>query len=171
MDTNTNRDSDPFINETNSYETNFRTEGVVGDTSYRSSLDGAGRESWKGMAENLYHDMSLLWERQSMLIRTEMNEKFSDIKTAGGSLVTGGVLLFAGVFSLVATAIIALDLVLPLWASAVIVTAFLLIVGGIMLGAAKKKLEADKLKPTRSIETLGEISTTLKERFYEFKRH
>lgn len=159
------------LNETNSSESNFRINGSSDMGSFDSSLNGQGRESWKSMGENLYRDMSLLWDRQSLLIRTEMNEKLSDMKTAVGSLVAGGAVLFVGVFALVATAIICLNLILPLWASAVIVTAVLLIAGGIMLGAAKKKLEADRLKPRHSIETLGEISTTLKERLYEFKRH
>lgn len=170
MDTNIHKDTDPFIDTNGSYK-NFSTGSGV--NSFDSvGVDGVGsRESWKSMAEHLYQDMSVLWDRQSMLIRTEMNEKFSDIKTASVSLGAGSVLMIAGAFALVATAIILLDLVLPLWASAVIVTALLFIVGGVLIVGAKKKLEADKIKPKRSIETLGEISTTLKERLYEFKQH
>jgi hypothetical protein len=113
--------------------------------------------------------MSMLWDRQSMLIRTEMNEKLAEVKAASVSIGIGSALLLAGVFSLVATAIICLALVVPLWASAVIVTALCLVVGGVMVFGAKKKLEADNIKPVHSIEAFGEISNTLKERLYEFK--
>lgn len=127
------------------------------------------RESWTAMAQNLYSDVQMLWDRQSMLVRTEMNEKLTEIKAASVSIGVGSVLLMAGLFSLVATAMICLSLVIPLWASAVIVTALCLIVGGVMVMGARKKLEADKIRPVHSIEAFGEISSTLKERLYEFK--
>jgi hypothetical protein len=126
---------------------------------------------WKFAFENLSNDMIRLWDKESRLIRTEMNEKVSQVKTAAGALAAGGSVMLVGVFSLAATAIIALDLVMPLWLSAVIVTAALFIVGGIMLATGKKKLEAEKLKPRHSIETLGEIKTTLQERVHEFTKH
>lgn len=168
MDINTQNDRDPYINQAGSYQ-NFSTNGNVDPY---ARVDGMGpRDSWKMMAENLYHDMSGLWESQSMLIRTEMNEKLTEIKAASVSLGAGSVLMIAGAFSLVATAIISLNLFLPLWASAIIVTVLLFVVGGVLIAGAKKKLEVDKIKPTRSIDTFGEISTTLKERLYEFKKH
>ena len=141
----------------------------VGASTYGNVGGVPERETWSAMAQNLYSDMTLLWDRQSMLIRTEMNEKIADIKTASVSLGVGSVLMVGGLFALIATAIICLNLVVPLWAAAVIVTALLFIAGGVMLMTAKKKLEADKLKPVHSIEAFGEISTTLKERLYEFK--
>lgn len=166
MEPNTQRDTDPFINTSNSYESTY-SDGQVG-SEYDNSVT---RDSWRVMAENLYHDMVGLWDKQSMLVKTEINEKVGDIKTASVSLIGGGVVMVAGVFSLVATAIILFNLIMPLWASAVLVTAILFIVGGVMLMTAKKKFEADRLKPRHSIETLGDISNTFKERIYEFKRH
>lgn len=112
---------------------------------------------------------ALLWEKQSELIRTEMNEKVTQLKAAAASMVAGGAVLFVSLICVAATAIIALNLVMPLWLSGVIVTAAFLIIGGIMVGGAKQKLEADSLKPRRSVETLSEIKSTLKERVHEFK--
>ncbi len=149
-------------------------EGVnqsIGDRSVNSSYDSAERESWKSMVQNLYSDINNLWQKESLLIRTELNEKVSDIKTAARSFAIGGSVLFGAMFALVATAIIGLDVFLPLWLSAVIVTAVMFIVGGVMLTGAKKKIEANRLKPTHSIETLSEIKNTFQERVHEFKRH
>lgn len=151
---------------------NFSTDGVGRGSinGFNSNVGGVtDRESWSVMVQNLYHDMQGLWDRQSMLIRTEMSEKITDIKAASVTGGIGTVCMVAGLFSLVATAIICLNLIVPLWAAAVIVTALLFIVGGVMLATAKKKLAADKLKPVHSMEAMSEISTTLKERLYEFK--
>lgn len=135
------------------------------------SYQNIERESWKGMAENLYSDLASLWSKESELIRAEMNEKITDAKSGIISAVAGGVVLFVGLQCLAAFAIIALDLALPLWVAALTVTAAFMIVGGIMLSAAKKKLDAEKLKPRRSVDAFGEIQTTLKEKVNEFRTH
>lgn len=132
---------------------------------------GTERESWKIMVQNLYQDMSQLIQRESQLIRSEVTEKISDVKTATGSLAVGGVLLFVGIFAAVATVITLLALVMDLWASCALVSCVLFVVGGIMVKAAQKKLTAEKLRPRQSIETIGEISNSFKERINEFKHH
>ncbi|HXH29837.1 MAG TPA: phage holin family protein [Bacteriovoracaceae bacterium] len=129
------------------------------------------RDSWKVMFEHLYADMTRLFERESLLIRTEVREKFMEAKVAVGSLAVGAMMLFIGAFAAAATAIILLDQFLPLWASALIVTAVLCIAGYVMVTGALKKLEGDRLTPRQSLETLGEITTTFKERINEFKHH
>lgn len=129
------------------------------------------RETWKEMAQHLYTDMNQLWQKQSLLVSTELNEKIAEIKIAAGSLAVGAALLLVGLFALVATAIILIDLVAPLWLSALLVTTVLLVVGAVMLMGAKKKLKADKIKPEKSIETFGEIRNTFQERIHEFKQH
>lgn len=153
-------------------ETNINHE--FGDGQFRNDTavgTPPPRESWSVMFEHLYADMTQLYERESLLIRTEVKEKIDEVKTVFSSMVIGGSFLFAGVFAAVSTAIIALDLVLPLWASALIVTILLFAIGGIMVLGAKKKLGANKLVPRKSIDTLGEIKTTFKERMNEFKSY
>lgn len=138
-------------------------------TNIHSTTGRTDSDSWRFMLEKLYDDMGRLWEKESELIRVEMNEKLTQVKAAAASMIAGGAVLFVGLLCVAATAIIALNLITELWLAAVIVTAVFLIVGGIMVGGAKQKLEADSLKPRRSVETLGEIKTTLKERVHEFK--
>jgi uncharacterized integral membrane protein len=166
-------DANPNIKLDGTYKDgHIRSERPVGHTGayHVDEFDHTGRDSWKVMFDRLYVDMSRLMERERLLFKTEVKEKVSDLKNAIGSLVVAGSLLFVGVFALVATTIILLNLVMPLWASALIVTAILFIVGGILIGNAKKKLDADHLKPKQSIETFGEMTNTFKETINEYRQ-
>lgn len=129
------------------------------------------RDSWKSMTNRFYTDITHLMEKEGQLIRAELNEKVTDVKAGVISLVSAGVVMFVGLISLAATATILLDQVTSLWLASVIVTAAFLIIGAIMLGTAKKKLEADKLKPRKSIEAFGEIRHSLKEKVNEITKH
>ena len=128
------------------------------------------RESWKDMTQKFYSDVVHLFEKEGELIRTEMSEKVSDVKTASVSLITGGVVAFVGLLCVAATAIIALDIVTELWLASSIVTVIFLAIGGIMLMSAKKKLESDRIKPNKSIAAFGEIRHTLKEKVNEITK-
>ncbi len=153
MDSNLPNSIDPYINANST--TDIHTE----------------RDSWKVMAQNFYTDMSRLIEKETQLIRVEMNEKVVQLKVATGAMVTSGVVLFVGVFCAAATAIICLNLVAPLWLAAMIVTAALLVMGGVMFAGAKKKLAATDLMPVRSIEAISEIRQTLQEKVNEITKH
>lgn len=153
------------INKNFDYK-NENVHQLYSETHPRNVNEG---HSWKLMFDRISGDMTTLWERESLLIRSEINEKFIDAKNALTSFAVGGALLFVGLIAAVFAAIYVLDVFVPLWLSAVIVTAVLFVVGGVMISIAKKKLDADKLKPRHSIDTLGEIKTTLKERVHEFR--
>lgn len=158
MDSNIPRNVDPFIEGGGSVNTNFDSRNF-------------DRESWKDMSQRLYTDVSNLFIREGELIRAEMSEKVLDVKSGAISLVGGGAVLFVGALCLAATAIILLDLVAPLWLSAVIVTVVFLAIGAFMLMAGKKKLASDRIKPTKSIEAFGEIRHSLKEKVHEITKH
>lgn len=128
------------------------------------------RDSWGLMFEKLSTDMTNLWERQSTLISTELNEKVTTIKVASVSMVTGGVLLFVGTLCLAATAIIALSNIMDPWIAAAVVTIALMVIGFVMVKGAQKKLAGRGLVPEHSIEALGQIKNTFQERIHEFKR-
>ena len=155
MEPNMPKDIDPFINGQGSGSVERHFE----------------RESWKDMTQKFYNDVVHLFEKEGELIRTEMSEKVSEVKTASVSLVTGGVVAFVGLLCVAATAIIALDIVTELWLASTIVTVVFLAVGGIMLMSAKKKLESDRIKPNKSIAAFGEIRHTLKEKVNEITKH
>lgn len=150
MDTNINR-ADPFIDG----------GGTITDD----------RESWKSQIQRVYGDVARLMDKEGQLMRAELNEKILDIKTSAVSLIAGGVVLFVGVLSFAGTAVILLDLFAPLWLASVIVTAAFLMIGAVMLGTAKKKLNSHNLRPNKSIAAFGEIRTSLKEKVNEITKH
>ncbi len=158
MDSNTPKNIDPFIDGGGSVNTSFENQTY-------------DRESWKDMSQRLYTDVTNLFVREGELIRAEMNEKVTDVKAGAVSLIGGGVTLFVGLLCVAATAIILLDLIAPLWLAAVIVSVVFLAIGGMMLGAAKKKLAADKIRPNKSFEAFGEIRHSLKEKVHEITKH
>lgn len=151
--TNIQNDVDPFINGSGQVQ------------------HGTERESWKDMAQGVYGDVVHLMEKEGRLIRTEMNEKLIDVKNASVNIGVGGVLLHTGALCFAATCIILLGQVMNLWIASAVVTFIFLAVGAFLLMAAKKKLEADNLKPNRSLAAFGEIRHTLKEKVNEITKH
>jgi hypothetical protein len=114
-------------------------------------------------------DLAQLWDKESLLIRSEFHEKVSDVKEGLGSLLTGAAFIFAGLFAAMLTAVFVLDLFLPIWTSALIVAIAFTCIGAVLMGLAKKKLEFDRIRPKRFMETLEEIGASLKERMDELK--
>src|ERR1700754_3792845 len=83
--------------------------------------------------------VQLAGEQVRQLIRDELALAKAELSTKGkhagigiGLFSGGGVLVFYGVGALIATAIIALGLVLPLWLAALAVTVAIFLVAGIM---------------------------------------
>lgn len=154
--------------EQNTYQDNNVHELYPGGTMGTTTPT---REGWGVMFERLTSDMTNLWDRQSALIATELNEKVTTIKVASGSLVVGGVIAFVGVICLAITAILALSQVVEPWIAAAIVTVALLVIGLVMVKGAQKKLSGKGLVPEQSIDALNQIKNTFQERVHEFKRH
>jgi hypothetical protein len=127
--------------------------------------------NWRGSIQKFYTDVSVLIEREGQLIRTEIGEKTTQVKTATILFASAGVILFVGAICLSATAIILLSYVIPTGLSAIMVTAVFLIVGAVMLGTAKNKLDADNLVPRKSIDALADIRYSLKEKVNEITKH
>jgi hypothetical protein len=153
MDNQINSKRDPFLDVRNSGQNEM------------------ARESWGNMAQRLYTDVSNLVEREGQLIRTEIVEKTTQLKSGIVSLVSAGVVLFLGVLCLAATSIILLDYLLPLGWAAFLVSAVFLMVGGVIMGRAKKKMDAGNLLPRKSMNAISEISVTLKEKANEITKH
>lgn len=109
-----------------------------------------------------------LSEQTSRLIRDELrlaqNELRATAKRAGlgcGLLGGAGAVALYGAGASIATAIIALDLVLPLWASALIVTVALFIVAGI--GALLGKSQLQKAFPATPQRTVQNVKRDVQE--------
>ena len=105
--------------------------------------------------------ISQLSEQTSTLVRSELAlakvELTNSAKHAGlgaGLFSVAGVLAWFGLGALIATAIIALDLVLPLWAAALIVTLVLFVAAGIAALVGKKQVQQVTPTPERTVENV-----------------
>ncbi|HZK35520.1 MAG TPA: phage holin family protein [Aeromicrobium sp.] len=114
--------------------------------------------------------MIQLSDQTSRLIRDEMQlarvELKSTVKQVGlgaGLFSAAGLLALFGVATLIATAIIALALILPLWASSLIVTAVLLITAGIAAMVGKNHLKQASPTPERTVENVQRDIREVKE--------
>jgi len=105
--------------------------------------------------------MSQLSEQTSRLVRSELQlakvELTNSAKHAGlgaGLFSVAGVLAWFGLGALIGTAIIALDLVLPLWAAALIVTLVLFVAAGIAALVGKNQVQQVTPTPERTVENV-----------------
>ena len=115
----------------------------------------------------LVHDLSQqlpdLIRSELRLAQAEVTEKGKRAGLGVGMFGVAGLLAYFGVAGLITTAILALDLVLPAWMAALIVSAVLLAAGGIVAMVGKKKVEqASPPMPERAIEGVKEDIATVK---------
>jgi len=106
--------------------------------------------------------MTRLSEQTSRLVRDELALAQVELKNTakqagkGAGLLSGaGVLALYGLGAAIATAIIALALVLPLWASALIVTGVLFVAAGVAALLGKKEVEQVSPTPQRTVENVS----------------
>lgn len=105
-------------------------------------------------------DSSHLVRSELQLFRTEMTEKAKTAGVGAGLLSGAGVVALFGVGALVTTSILALNLVLPAWLGALIVTVVLFAAAGIAALLGKKKIaQLAPPTPERTVENVrGDIA-------------
>lgn len=121
--------------------------------------------SIKEIIEVLRPQLQELTDKQLELARTELAPVGKRAGLAAGLLVAGGVFMFVFLIFLSLTGVYLLNLLLPLWVSALIVSGILLLVGGILAGAGASILRNLDPKPHRTIRTLQQNVNWLKGQF------
>jgi hypothetical protein len=128
-------------------------------------MDGRVREE-RSLGElfgDLTDDVRMLLRQEVALARTEVSDKVAHLSRDGMRIGVGGVLAFVGFQALVATAIIALDLIIPLWLSALLVGAVLAIVGYVLIRQGMNDVKRRGITPTETISSLKEDSEWLQD--------
>lgn len=110
----------------------------------------------------LSEQTSRLVKEELGLARLELKESAKHAGVGAGLFSAAGLLGFFGVATLIATAVIALDLALPLWASALIVAALILLAAGVAVMVAKKQIQQVSPKPGRTVENVRKDVQELK---------
>lgn len=111
-------------------------------------------ESVPGLVKKLASDLSTLFNQELALAKAEMTSAVSNVGSGISSLAIGGAVLYAGILFLLGGIMLLLAYWVALPIAALIVGAVVAIVGAILLGTGKKKMDADALKPDRTIASV-----------------
>lgn len=122
------------------------------------------QRSTTGLIGDAGDQLARLVRTEGRLARLEMRSKGKQAGMAAGLLGLGGALGLLGCLMLVATAVLALNLVLAAWLAALIVAVVLLLVGGVaaLLGRSRLKRLSPVL-PEESLETIKRDYRDLRE--------
>ena len=105
----------------------------------------------------LLSDVRLIFERQAQLAKLELEDKGSRLRTAGVEIAAAVVVAVLGVGVLITAAVLALTIVLPAWAAALIVGAVLVAVAAVLFLMGRARLRSlGSLAPTETIEAARE---------------
>lgn len=114
---------------------------------------------------DLFRDGSELVRQEIELAKAEMRENISGLMKDGVGIAVGGAMAFVGLFALVAAAILALGLVMPYWASALIVGGVLVLIGMIVVMSNVRAMRNTGIAPKQTMETLKEDARMVREKF------
>lgn len=128
-----------------------------------SHLRGVNSEaSVPTLIRQLADDATNLVSKEIRLAKTEMFENINGIKKGVSSIATGAFVLYAGMLTLIFSAVLGLANVVDLWLSALIVGGIVAIIGFAMLGAGKKKMDAAAMRPDHTINSVKDDKRAVK---------
>lgn len=117
----------------------------------------ASREADRSLPGNLaeltHHTIDLL-RKEMKLAKVEVGEKLDQARQGMTNLAVGGLILFAGVLTLLAAAVLGIGLYIPYWASALIVGGAVALIGAVMLGKGRHDVQPESLEPERTIDEI-----------------
>lgn len=113
---------------------------------------------------DLAREMGILVRQEVGLATSEMTHKASRAGQELAVIAVAGLVLYAGVLAIVATAIIGLATAgMPWWSAALLVGVVVSAVGAVMLQRGMQSLKRADLTPRQTIHTLKEDSQWAKE--------
>lgn len=115
------------------------------------------------LLSELTRELSTLFRQEVTLAKTEMTQKASKAGKDVGFLAVGGAIAYAGFLAILAGVVLALGLVLPWWASALIVGVVVAAIGYFLIRKGQAALKQVDLTPQETVETLKEDKQWLKE--------
>jgi hypothetical protein len=126
-----------------------------------------GERSLTGLFADLWRETSTLLRDEVALAKAELNEKVSQLRSGIAAVSAGGAILFAGFVVLLFAAVAGLAMVLPpehaAWLSPLIVGAVVMLVGFVVLASGRRALDAESLKPARTLESIRRDARLAKE--------
>ncbi|MGY1638075.1 phage holin family protein [Geodermatophilus sp. SYSU D00742] len=112
----------------------------------------------------LTEQISKLVRDEARLAQAEMTQKAKRLGVGAGLFGGAGLVAFFGLAALVTTAILLLDLALPTWAAALVVTVVLFVVAGVLALVGKKDVQKGTPPvPTEAIASTRTDIATVRE--------
>ena len=104
----------------------------------------------------LMEEVKCLFQQETQLFKVEMSQKASQAGKNFAVIAIGGAAAFAGLLVLLASATLALALVIPAWASALLIGLAGIGVGYALLQKGLSDLKRIQITPEQTIESLKE---------------
>jgi uncharacterized membrane protein YqjE len=117
--------------------------------------DGLSDRSIGSIVSEIFEQAQRLIRAEVELAKAELRAEVNKVQDAGKMLGVGAVLLLLGGMAFTALLFIVLNLFMPLWLSALIVTVLYLAVGGVLANNGLKKLKQVH-PPEKTLQTLKE---------------
>jgi hypothetical protein len=114
------------------------------------------QRSLVNVVQDIFDDLQKIIHSEFRLARVEISEKAQRAAKPARTLAAGAVMALYGVGFLLLAAVYALNLVLPSWASALIVGAFLALIGSMFVSAGRQNLKQINPVPSKTVETAKE---------------
>jgi uncharacterized membrane protein YqjE len=126
-----------------------------------SSWDGGWHarvreESTGELVRDLVTEAQNLAREELRLAKAELRDEAKAAGKASAAVGAGGAIAYAGLLGLMCCAIALLALVMPLWASALIVGALVLLLGGVIAMGGMAKMKRLSPMPEETTQTLKE---------------
>ena len=112
---------------------------------------------------DLAREAGRLVRQEIALARAELMERVARLGTGAVFVAVGGGILFAALLAFGAAAILALALVLPAWAAALVVGGAAFLIGLVLVLKGRRDMAARSLVPQRTLKTLREDAAWAKE--------
>jgi hypothetical protein len=116
------------------------------------------------LVSDLTSQISRLVRDEARLAQAEVTQKAKKVGIGAGFFGGAGLVAFFGVATLITTAVLLLDLVLPAWLAALIVTVVLFAIAGVLALVGKKDIQQGSPPvPTEAIASTKTDIQTVKE--------
>jgi len=120
--------------------------------------------SFGELFSQLAGDLSLLLRQEVALAKKEFQEALAQAVGGAISLAVGGVLATVGLIAILTSVILALALIMPHWAAALLVGAIFVVLGIIFVMLGINRLKKLKLIPERTTQTLKDDAAMIREK-------
>jgi xanthine/uracil permease len=102
----------------------------------------------------LTDELSTLLRQELALATTEISRSMRVMLAGTASLAVGGAVLFTGLLSMLAAAVLGLATVLHPWLAALVIGAAVALIGIVLVVIGIRSLDPSTLKPSRTTESL-----------------